>query len=239
MTWFWLGGTTQGVAAEDSKELLKQLRIVTQRDGLQVDRDLTDAKAYLFLTQAQRLLTYDLVTHLPELMKGAPEKMTTTDNGLTYSTSKDPLGHIEVYENLRSEIPLVEGPLWSPNADFSREGPRKIRMQGNVVRTFTDGPYARYVKKPGVIDDVQQPTLEPADVRMVLPWKAAALWAMSGNGYDPAPYVRMVEIMLWGDPESPGSVGIIPAYKTQYASSGADGQAVGLWWRSADLGRRG
>jgi hypothetical protein len=239
MTWFWLGGNVQGAAAENSAELLKQLRIVTQRDGLVNDRDLTDAKAFLFLTQAQRMVTYDLVTHLPELMKGAPEKMTTSDGGLTYSTSKDPLGHIEVYENLRSEIPMTEGPLWSPIADFTREGTRKIRMQGNIARTFSDGPYARYVKKPGVIDAVSQPTLEPADLRMILPWKAAMLWAMSGNGYDPAPYARMVEIMLWGDPDSPGSVGAIQSYRSQYSSSGSDGSSLGLWWRSPDLGRSG
>lgn len=239
MVWFYLGGKEKGISAEDSQELLRQLRIVTQRDGLVADRDLTDAKGYLFLTHAQRALFYRIATHLPELMKGAPEKMTTTDGGLTYQTRSDPIGHIEIYDNKYSEQPLVGGPLWDASADYTVEGVKKIRMQGNRLRVFADGPYARYVKKPGVIDDVSAPSLEPTDARSVLPWMAAALWAQSGNLHDASGYLRMVTTMLTGDPDDPSDPGIIGAYKQQHAMSGMSGAGPNLWWRSQDLGSRG
>jgi hypothetical protein len=231
MTWFWLGGTTQGVAGDDSAELLRRLRLVTRRP--ESDRDLTLQRAYTFLTDAQVELVYNLSAHIPDILKGAPVKLTTSDNGLTYNFPSDPLGHIEVYSGPYTD-PLIEAPLWSASGDYTREGTKKIRMNGNVARTFADGPYARYIVKPGVIDATSQPTLQPPDIRRVLPWKAAELWAQTGGMYDPTPYRNQVQKMLWGDPESAGDVGIIPAYKVQHQSSGMDG-GVRPWWRSGDL----
>lgn len=232
--WFWLGGATPGAAADDSAELLTRMRLVTRRP--KNDRALTDQMAYVWLTEAQRALIYELAAHIPDILKGAPEKMNSLDGGLTYSTvAGEPLGHMEIYAAPYTE-PLVEGPLWASASDYTREGARTIRMGGNMARTFADGPYARYVVKPGVIDQTKQPTIQPVDLRRVLPWKAAVMWAEAGGTYDPKPYRKMVQELLWGDPELPGSVGIIQSYKVQHFSSGLlsspDG---GLWYRSRDL----
>lgn len=233
MSWFWLGGSTQGAAAGDSRELLKQLRIVTGRPD--TDRDLTDAKGFLFLTQAQSALLYTLANHIPEVLKGPPEKMTTVDGGITYTTAGEPVGHVEIYPSKTSRVPFVMGPYWDDRADYSIEGTKTIRFYG--PRTFADGPYARYVRKPGVIDDVAQPILLPQDARRVLPWLAAGLWAASGNIEDPTGYFTTVEHLLWGDPRSPGDIGLIPAYKLQHANGGglSDVGGLSLWWRG--LGR--
>lgn len=238
MTWFWLGGSTRGEIADDSKELLRQLRIVTNRP--ETDRDLTDAKGYFFLTRAQEQLTYRLATHIPDILKGAPVKLTTKDNGATYEFPVDPLGHVDIYPAPYAE-PLIEAPYWAGYGDYTREGPRVIRMSQGIARTFVDGPWARYVPKPGAIDDVKNPTLVPNDVRRVLPWLAAGMWAQSpGALADPQQFFAEVERQLWGDPQSPGDLGIIGAYKTGHFSSGiTQAPNMGLWWRSADLGRIG
>lgn len=230
MTWFWLGGSTLGAAADDSKELLAQLRVVTNRPD--TDRDLTDAKGYVFLTHAQTSLLYTLASHIPNTLKGAPEKMTTADSGATYTHANEAIGQVEIYPSKTTRLALVEGPYWDDRADYVREGPKTIRLF--TPRTFVDGPYARYIAKPGVIDTASQPTILPLDVRRVLPWQAAGMWAAAGNIEDPTGYFTMVEHMLWGDPNSPGSVGLIPAYKLQDFTSGISGEpGVGqLWWRS-------
>ena len=237
MTWFYLGGSTQGVAADNSVELLALLRTITNRPA--TDLNLTDAKGYIFLTAAQNALVYRIAAHLPDLMKTAPEKMTTTDGGRTYRISKEALGSIEIYPFLGADQPLIEGPYWDVRADYTKEGTQTIRMQGNRPRIFADGPYARYVVKPGVIDPASLPTIVPNDLRRVLPWMAAAMWAATpGSGDDPEPYAAMVETLLWGDPASPGDLGIIPSYKLQHFSSGLSGTTtLDLWTRSPDLGR--
>lgn len=233
MSWFWLGGTQHGVATDDGKELLRQLRIVANRPD--TDRDLTSDRGYLFLTQAQRAVFKELQSHCPALMVGVPEKLTTTDNGATYVTRDDASGHIEIYASPLSREMLIEGPYWADDCDYTREGMRTIRMQR--ARTFPDGPYARYVHQPGVIDDVQAPTMQPAEARSVLPWMAAGMWAATGNIDDPTGYFTMANRLLWGDSSIPGSVGLIPSYKLQYASTGQGGGVPDLWWRSPDLRR--
>lgn len=238
MTWFFLGGSTHGEAAENSAELLARLRMITNRPAN--DRHLTNANGFLHLTDAQTALVYRLAAHLPDLMMGPLEKMTAGADGLTYTTKQDILGHAEFYpDTLTGRSPLTEGPRWDLGADYTREGPRTIRLIR--LRTFPDGaPYARYVQKPGVIDDTNQPALQPADVRRVLPWMAAASWAETGGTYDPSPYLRQVERLLWGDPNSAGDLGIIPSYKLQhFAGGGVQAPDSGYWWRSPDLNRLG
>lgn len=232
--WFWLGGSSKGAAADDSKELLSQLRVITDRPPS--DRDLTDAKGYLFLSHAQTALTYRLAAHIPDVLRLPPEKMATSDGGITYQTKFDILGHAEIYPGPQLP-PLIEGPYWDGRADYTREGPRSIRFLR--ARSFPDGPYARYVAKPGVIDDVSQPTLQPTDARRILPWLAAALWAEAGGTADPSPYLRTVERLLWGDPSMSGDIGLIPSYKTQHFTGSLSGRMTGrdLWWRSPDLDR--
>lgn len=232
--WFWLGGSTQGAAEDNSAELLRRMRLVTRRP--ENDRDLTNERAYTFLTDAQNELVFNLSAHIPDILKGTPILLTSEDGGETYDFPNEPLGHIEIYPAPYTD-PLVEGPLWSLHADYTREGSKKIRMSQGRPRTFANGPWARYIVMPGVIDATRNPTIQPNVIRRVLPWKAAELWAESGNQYDPTPYRNRAQKMLWGDPESPGDLGIIPAYKLQHMSSGAVATpGLGLWWRSRDLG---
>ncbi len=233
--WFWLGGTQQGptTVTDTSAELLARMRMHTKRPAN--DRDLTDDYGYLYLTDAQSALMYRISAHIPDVVKSIPEKMTTADNGATYNTALDPLGHMEVYAAPYTQ-PLIEGPMWDERADFTREGPRTIRMSRGRARLFSDGPWARYAKKPGLIDTSSQPTLQPADARRIIPWQAAALWAESGGAHDPSPYLRQVQTLLFGDPNSEGDLGLIPSYKLQYSNPGPVGSSQELWYRNVDLG---
>lgn len=234
MTWFWLGGSAGSVAADDSLELLRRLRMITRRPD--TDRDLTNARAYTFLTDAQLELVINFSGHIPDILKGIPVQLSSSDGGETYTLPSEPLGQVEIYPAPFYE-PLIEGPLWSPNADYVREGTRKIRMSQGRARTFPNGPWARYVVLPGTIDETHNATLVPNALRRVIPWKAAEMWAETGGLHDPAPYRKRQQAMLWGDPESPGDIGLIPAYKNQHFGTGlTESPFSGHWWRSRDLG---
>lgn len=230
--WFLLGGSQQGAATWESAELLARLRDRVDRPDN--DADLTERIGYQYLTDGQLDLAYELAAHIPWVMYGPPEQMTTTDDGLTYLTASEAMGRIEVYGAL-GQPPLVPGAYWDWNADYAQEGTRSIRMVGNRARQFSDGPYARYIVKPGVIDSATQPTIQPVDARRVLVEFAAAKFMSRGNRGDPAPFLNEANRMLWGDPASPAGMGLIPAIKLQYPSGGVSASAGGLWYRSPDF----
>lgn len=231
MVWTYLGGV--GSTRDwSSAELLAQLRVVTKRPAN--DQDLTDARAYVVLSEAQQQLARILAAHIPHVNYLAPEKLTTPDAGFTYVALNDVLGKAELFaDKLRSE-PLIEGPVWSFDADYCLEGTKTFRMTGGRARTFADGPWLRYMTLPGVIDDNDQPTLQPLDCRAVIVMLAAAKWAQSGAARDPRPYLDEALAVLWGDPEM-GYAGLIPSEKQRMAAWGG-GRDSALWYRSRDLG---
>jgi hypothetical protein len=119
----------------------------------------------VFLTEAQPEVHSDLFTRYPDLAYGAPLLLTSADGGFTYTFGLDaagdairPMGHAEIYPNLRAipDSPLIIG------EDYLFEG-SLIRTLGNRAKTWANGPYARLVIRPdAAIDAATQPVLAPS-----------------------------------------------------------------------------
>lgn len=208
----------------DSADCLSKL---VQTLGLPTTRSApTDAQLYVLLSNAQERMTHLLAAHVPWTQYAAPERLTTTDGGLTYQFAYYPLGHVEIRES-RSGALLVPGPAWADTGvDYLVEG-QTIRWPNNSTRTFTDGPYARYVRMPEPITASSQPILQPVQARQAVIYDAAREWATQGGNQDPTPYKDLLLTFLWGDPQY-GTVGLIPTLKVQYAPR--DARLEPRWW---------
>lgn len=217
------------MATFDSTWCLARLLEVTGRPA--TDADLTAPIGYSFLTSAQLDVARELAMHIPHAM-AVTEQMTTSDS-LTYSVTFPILGYLQVFTDSRLDDPMVETGE-AGGGDYFRAGISSITLTGGRTRTFSDGPYARYVPTPDVIDASTEPTLVPQDALWAVVWRAAEVYATRGGLRDPAPYRAERLKVLWGDPELGYSNGLIPAYKQSVSTSGKPG--LGLWYRSADLG---
>jgi hypothetical protein len=208
------------VANYDSADLLDRLR--QEADRPTSDADLTDAKAYRLLSDAQLDVTMMVAQHIPHLMYGAPALMTSADEKvytLPGSPTPEWIGPVEVYPALGQQ-PLIEGSFWDDAADFTREGPSTIRICGNRTRTFSDGPYVRYVAKPTVISASVEPTLYPVEARLAVVKFAAAKYARQGgfrSRTEIQEYQAEAMAILWG---RDGIGGVIPPYKQGAVDTG-------------------
>lgn len=224
------------MAYVDSADLLARTKALAQRPT--TDEDMSDAQWYLFLGEAQVYWTTQIATHVPEAMVSAPELMSTSDSGATYTVASYPLGHMEI-RSARNGYLLRPGPEWDENSDYTPEG-QTIRIPGGRTRVFSAGPYARYVKMPTLLDGSTPPTLKPDFCRLLLPPRACYIYATRGGYRDPSPYLLMEQKMWGGDPDLPGDVGYMGALKAQYFGSGQAAVTSGpfddAWWRgSPDL----
>jgi hypothetical protein len=217
----------------DSADLLARVKALT--DSPTLDNSMTDAKWYTLLSNAQQRMYRVVASHVPEVLVGAPLALSTADGGYTYTFANSvvPMGLAEVRHGTTGEI-LIPGAAFSDYADFVWEG-ATIRMPNGTHRTFANGLYARYVAPPSAISATVQPTLLPADARILLVYSAADEWATM-FGRDPAPYARMCQKELFGDPMMPGDVGIIGRLKQSVFGRGADAgtPASVYWWRQGD-----
>ena len=219
----------------DSADLLARVKRYANRPS--TDESMDDADWYAFLTEAQDHLYQVMAAHAPWVLVGAPEKLTTSDSGLTYDFASTPFGgRIEIRASRDGQL-LRPGPDFDPGADFVWEGDA-IRMPGGDTRTFSDGPYARYIAAPGEIDASTEPTLKPTDARLAIAAHAAALWAERSGEKDPAQFYGMEQRILWGDPRTPGDVGIVGRLKTQVHGQGtaASGHLGEAWYHGIDTG---
>lgn len=149
---------------------------------------------YDFLTQAENEVKTELASILPNVLVGAPVLMATADGGYTYTFGTDadanllyPIGSCAVYPS-QNDIPT--NPL-VPGVDYLMEGER-IRWLNNQQRTFSNGPYARFVAPTFTINASTEPTLPPL-ARLLLVYKAVAIYAASGGQQDPTPYLMLYE----------------------------------------------
>lgn len=178
----------------DTAYLLQQCKLYAQRPAS--DEQMTDARWYALLTEAQSTVVMELSKACPAHFYTAPVLLTSADSGKTYTFGTDadgdnivPFGHVEVYakENGRS--------LYANNYDalggdsFVIEGDH-IRMPGNRARTFGNGPYARFVAEPQIIDATHavDSRLRPKAMRMLLVWDALTRWCQVGQLRDPRSY---------------------------------------------------
>ena len=163
-------------------------------------------------------------------MYGAPTLLTTANSGLTYTFGTDtdsaninPIGHIELRESPTGAM-IPPGSEWDNSTQSFLFQANLIRWPGQRSRTFSDGPYARFVTPPNVLSATAAPTLRPLYARELLVYDAAERAAVR-VGADPTSYGAMFD-SRW--PE------ILATMQTQYSGSGLTAVAdsgQGVWWR--------
>ena len=215
------------MANYDSADLLARFNLHAGRPSS--DASLTDAQKYEYLSDAQHEVARMIAVHCPHAMMTAPTQMSTSDSGLTYTFSGSvvPLA-VEIYES-------ATGRLLRPCAHFDAAGDyvwegSKIRFPKGATRTFASGPYARYVTPPTVLSAATAPTLTPDYARILIVWKALELWSLRGGFRDPTPFEKRFQKAAWGDPATPGDIGVIGALKTANVFGGSAayaGETVG------------
>ena len=213
------------MALYDSSDLLARCQRWLNRPAS--DLGMTDAHWYAFLTEAQSKWYNIIATRAPHVLYGAPELLTTADSGATYNFASSPFpgGAIEVRES-RAGALLTVGAEFDDSVDFTFEGD-KLRVPGGRRRTFSSGPYARYIAAPTVVAAATEPTLKPAAARMLMVYDACTRAAIRLGTHDPQQFREMEKIAAWGDPEVDGDVGLIGALRSQMFGGG---QGADHWW---------
>lgn len=212
------------MSSYDSVDLLARLRLQIRRPT--ADESLTDAQAYQLLTDAQQFAFEDIAVRAPFANLNAPSLMTSSDSGRTYVFGTDangdaiaPLGHVQLYRTLSCvpDSPLIEG------QDYLHEG-TKVRVPNN--RTMP-APYWQGVSPPAAISAVSAPTLLPAASRVMLVYKAAALYASLGDLRDAGKYESM-----YADAMAKHLLRLKTQFMNQggYAQRGSQDVA---WWRGS------
>lgn len=183
---------TAAIELWSSPDLLRRCKQYARRPA--TDAAVTDDMWFDWMTEAQVQVFHDLFSRHPELQTSAAILMTSTDGGYTYTFGVDvdgdplyPMGFTELFPDLRSipDSPLVYG------EDYEVEG-YLVRIPGNRARTWSAGPYARFVTMPDQAVSLDlNPLLYPKEARMLLVWKALQSWASRpGSGASPDYYEK-------------------------------------------------
>lgn len=216
------------MALYDSADLLARSQRLFNRPS--TDEAMTSTEWYKFLGEAQQRVVGLLAFHAPESMYGAPTLLTSADSGATYTFGTDadganisPIGHIEIRESPTGAMIPPASEWDSTTLGYLFEAD-KIRFPGQKTRTFADGPYARFITMPGLLDGSTAPTLKPAFARELLVFDACERAAVR-CGVDPTPYGQMFDAR-W--PE------ILQAVISAHHGAGivaTQGGGGGLWWK--------
>lgn len=231
------GGGTVATGLWSRSDLRTRIRTLAARPA--ADQALTDARLDEFLTEAQASWYRAIAGIVPRALYGPPVKLTTDDGGVSYGFGLDddgdritPMGAIEL-------LASPTGPVLRPGGATGRDGyladGAVLRWPEQRARLFPDGPWARFVTPPGVIDASHEPTLVPKDARILLVYRALILWAQRTNA-DASEWLRSEERHWTGTPAA-GDTGILGALRSQYPPAGprdlyggsmSDGAR---WWR--------
>jgi hypothetical protein len=226
------------VANFDSPDLLARTKRMAYRPA--VDQEMLDADWYKLLGEAQEYWHDLFAVHFPWVLWTAPTLMVTADGGLTYTF---PNGvhpkKAQIFDTISGRL-LIPAAYWNADGDYVWEGSR-IRFPRNQTRTFGDGPYARYIIPPGLLDAGTPPILQPDWARILLPPRACIIWAERGGLRDTSPFEKNENDLWYGDPQR-GKVGILGTLKTQSPFGGAEairreGIVTGLGYFGALQGR--
>jgi hypothetical protein len=211
------------MAQWDSAYCLAECKLLAQRPT--TDEQVSDADWYLYLTQGQEYWMGQLVNHCPWTNMTAPTLLTSGDSGYTYPFENDadsvpivPLA-VELYESATGRL-LRPGTYHDSGADYVWEGDR-IRIPKGGTKTWTDGPYARYVKPPNNITASVEPVLKPKRARKLVVYRAVILWASSGGFRDPQPFRDLEDEAWYGDPMK-GKLGLLGELKLQNPFQGVE-----------------
>lgn len=162
----------------DSADLLARVKADLNRPT--TDEALGDPQLYSYLTEAQQRVMMRIAQNCPEAMLSAPTKLTTADAGLTYSFGTDvdtnaifAFGGVEIRSSPKGRV-ILPGSDWDDTTErFIFDG-SVIRWPGQRTRTFTDGPYARFMTPPNVVASGSQPVLVPRFARILMVYDACA-----------------------------------------------------------------
>jgi hypothetical protein len=213
----------------DSADLLARTQRLLNRPS--TDEALTSTEIYAFLGEAQQRVVGLFAAHCPEAMYGAPTLMTTSDSGATYIFGADsatggnisPIGHVEIRESPTGAM-IPPGSEWDTGTQTYLFESDKIRWPGQKSRTFADGPYARFITMPGLLNGSVAPTLKPIFARELLVYDAAERAAVR-IGVDPTPYGAMFDARF---PE------LLMSIMSAFSGSGTtaiQGSGPSVWWR--------
>ena len=223
---------------ETSAELLAGFKFFAMRPT--TDESLTDAQIYTLLSKGQEKCYEMWAAHFPEILYGVPYLMTSADSGATYTfgTSVFPYGSVEIRASRNGNV-LTPTTDWG-EGDYTWEGDN-IRIPNGKTRTFSAGPYARFITAPVDISGSQEPTLIPKMARAMIMYYALYLWAEMGGGInqaDPNRFLGMYQSAWSGDPRIPGDAGVLAVLKKQgYGMGMAAVDVQQPFWRgSPDLG---
>lgn len=234
------------MARYDNAWLLARVKKELRRPP--TDELLADTDIYDLLSEAQEDWLSTISAVVPHVNYGPPTLMVSTDNGVTYYFGTDPvtgtaqaltpIGSVEVYSRLATGLPLLPGSYWDTQADYVHEGDH-IRFPLNRVRTFTNGPYARFISPPAPISASVQPVLKPTFARPLLVYRACAKACEGILKEDPTPFYDL-ETRTWTGDMDRGMPGILGALRQQFNDQGNEAQGSGgRWYDSSDLGGPG
>jgi hypothetical protein len=220
------------VAPWSSADLLRRCQRAAQ---LPADDEAMTADAwYDLLTSAQAEWYPELAAHVPHVLYSAPRQLTSFDGGRTYRFGDDvdgrpvmPVGEVQVFRSERDASQPEGASAWSLRAgdDFIAEGDLlRMRTTGGASVFPEGGPWVRVIDPPGVIDADHEPVLLPTHARKLLVFGAVEEWATQGGLRDPSPWIGRARKVAYGDPSTPGSVGLIAALKLQYPAPASAGR---------------
>lgn len=199
----------------------------------------TATRVYRQLADAQEAVYTDLAPVAPQAFMSPPIKLYTTDGGRTYKFPPTtsgiatqqvtyPIGHVEVYAQESGGRELLAATFGNPGGDFVIEQ-GVIRAPGNRVRSYSEGPYARFVQLPlARIDSTTEPTLNPAAARELILFRALMDAANVAAGQmDNGPWIERYRDARdrW-----------VRTWQTQYRSAGNQAFVAngGPWWLGID-----
>ena len=202
------------MAHYDSADLLARCKLYAQRPS--TDASMSDANWYSLLTEAQEHWYEQFAVHCPWAIMTAPTLLTSADDNVTYDFPDDadtnpivPM-HVTIFETENGRM-LIPCTYWDSGGDYVWEGSH-IRFPGNVAKTFSSGPYARFITPPAAIAAGSAPSLQPIRARKLIVYNAVAKWARRGGFRDPKPYDEEETKAWYGDPAR-GILGLLGELK--------------------------
>lgn len=215
-----------------SADLLERFQMYLGRGNggvMAADELWTDARAYMWLADAQEAIYAELAPMAPAAFVGAPVQLTSADGGVTWTFGSGvyPLGHVEVYAQESGGRALLASNYGTSGGDFVIEGD-SIRTPGNRTRTYSTGPWARFTAFPSRISAAVEPSVSPDAARELILWKALENAAEVSNG--------AMDATVWTAKYQDAKRRWTVAWQTQYASAGnaafpANGAS---WWMGLD-----
>lgn len=221
------------MATWDSADLLDRCKRYARRPS--TDEGMADADWYALLTEAQTFWMGQFAIHCPGVLFTAPTLMTSNDGGYTYSVpglTAYPMA-VEIRASRSGQL-LVPGAEWDDGADYTVEADGVIRIPSNRKRTFSAGPYVRYIPQASTISAAAEPVIKPVHARILLVYGALEKYETIGRLGDPTYWQEQSQIAWSGDPRRPGTVGLLGELKQQHRMNGVN-PGVRRWWFSPDL----